>query len=93
MGDRTTRLWIAVLLTGMDIAAFQHSFGMNWLAWLDGEWIRIVLLFTLALWTGSATVLWLHHYYDLRQLLYERLSARILNVAPMPTKLRENSDV
>jgi len=93
MGDRTTRFWVAFLLTGMDIAVFQHFFVVIWLAWLGVEWIRVVVLFTLALWPGSAAVLWLHVYYDLRQLLYERRSPRTLNVAPMPTELREDSDV
>ena len=93
MGDRTTRFWVAVLLTGMDVAVLQHFFGVIWLAWSGVEWIRVVLLLTLALWTGSAAVLWLHVYYDLRQLLYEKRSARTLNVAPMPAVLREDSDV
>jgi hypothetical protein len=93
MGDRTTRFGVAVLLTGMDVAVFQHFFGVIWQAWPGVEWIRLVLLFTLALWAGSAAVLWLHVYYDLRQLLYERRSARTLNLAPMPAELREDSDV
>jgi len=93
MGDRTMRFWVAVLLTGMDIAVFEHFFGVIWLAWPGVEWIRVVLLSTLALWAGSAAVLWLHVYYDLRQLLCERRSARTMNVARMPTELREDSDV
>jgi hypothetical protein len=93
MGDRTTRFWVAVLLTGMDIAVFQHFFGVIWLTWSGVEWIRMVLLSTLALWAGSAAVLWLHIYYDLRHLLYERRSARTLNVASIPADLREDSDV
>ena len=93
MGDRTTRFWVAVLLTGMDIAVFQHFLGVIWQAWPGVEWIRMVLLSTLALWAGSAAVLWLHVYYDLRQLLYERRIARTLNVAPLPAELREDSDV
>jgi hypothetical protein len=32
-------------------------------------------------------------YYDLRQLRYERHSARMLNVAPMLAELREDRDV
>jgi len=93
MGDRTTRFWVAVLLIGMDIAVYRHFFGVIWLAWPGVEWIRIALLFTLALWAGSAAVLWLHVYYDLRQLLYERRCARSLNVAPLSAELREDSDV
>lgn len=93
MGDRTTRFWVAVLLTGMDIAVFQHFLRVIWQAWPGVEWIRMVLLSTLALWAGSAAVLWLHVYYDLRQLLYERRIARTLNVAPMQAELREDSDV
>jgi hypothetical protein len=41
MGDRTTRFWVAVLLTGMDIAVFQHFLawsGRLGLAWTGFEW-------------------------------------------------------
>ena len=93
MGDRTSRFWVAVLLTGMDIAVFHHFFGVIWQAWPGVQWIRMVLLSTFALWAGSAGVLWLHVYYDVRLLLYERRCARSLNVAPLSAELREDSDV
>ena len=93
MGDRTTRFWVAALLTCTDIAVFQRFFGVIQLAWPGVEWIRAVLLFTLALWTGSAAFLWRRFYCKLRQLLSERRSARMLNVSPMLTRLRENCDV
>jgi hypothetical protein len=38
----------------MDIAVFQRLFGVIRLAWPGVEWIRVVPLFTLALWMGSA---------------------------------------
>ena len=93
MGDRKTRFWVAVLLTGMDIAVYRHFFGVIWLAWPGVEWIRIALLFTLALWMGSAAFLWLHFYCKLRQFLSERRSARMLSASPILTRLRENCDV
>jgi len=93
MGDRTTRFWIAVLLTGIDIAVFEHFFGLIWLAWSEMEWIRVVLFFTRALWKGSAAVLVLHVYYDLCQFLNERRRAQALSASPIPADLREQSDV
>jgi hypothetical protein len=93
MGDRKTRFWVAALLTCMDIAVFQRLFGVIRLAWPEVEWIRVVPLFTLALWTGSAAFLWLHFYCKLRQFLSERRSARMLSASPMLKRLRENCDV
>jgi hypothetical protein len=93
MGDRKTRFWVAALLTCMDIAVFQRLFGVIRLAWPEVEWIRVVPLFTLALWMGSAAFLWLHFYCKLRQFLSERRSARMLSASPILTRLRENCDV
>jgi hypothetical protein len=91
--NRTTRFWAAALLTCMDIAVFQRLFGVIRLAWHGVEWIRVLLLFTLAPWTGSAAFPWRHFYCKLRQFLSEKRSAGMLNAAPMLTKLQENSDV
>lgn len=93
MGDRTTSFWVAALLTCMGIAAFQRLFGLIRLAWPGVEWIRVALLFTLALWMGSTAFQWLHFYCKLRQFLSERRSAQMLNASPMLTRLRENCDV
>ena len=76
MGTRTTRSWIAILLTGMDIAIFEHSFTAIWLVWSGLAWIRVVSILVLAVWAGSAAVLWLHVYYDLRQVLRGRCLIR-----------------
>jgi hypothetical protein len=93
MGDRKTTSRVAALLTCTDIAVFQRLFGVIRLAWPGVEWIRVVLLFTLALLMGSTAFLWRHFYSKLRQFLSERRSARMLNVSPMLTRLRENCDV
>jgi hypothetical protein len=93
MGDRTTRLWVAVLLTGMDIAVFKHFFVVIWLVWSGVAWIRAALLLLLAVWTASAAVLWLHVSYDLRGLLYERRCALALTRSPRSKELRGNGDV
>jgi hypothetical protein len=93
MGDRTTRFSVAVLLTIMDVVVFEHFFGVICEAWAGLAWMRVVLIPTLALWTGSAAVLWLHVYYDLRQILYERRFAQTLNPAAVPTEPREGGDV
>ncbi len=93
MGDLTTRFSVAVLLTIMDIAVFEHFFCVIWEAWSRIAWIRVVLIPTLAIWTVSAAVLWLHLYYDLRQFLYERRCSQSLNPATVPTELGRDSDV
>ena len=93
MGDRTTRFSVAVLLTIMDIAVFEHFFGVIWEAWSAIAWVRVVLIPTLALWTCSAAVLWLHVYYDLRQLLHERRCPHTLSPVPVPPELLEGRDV
>jgi hypothetical protein len=89
----TTRFWIAGLVTGMDIAVFEHFFDVIWLAWSGVEWIRVVLFLTLVSWTSAAPVLCLHVYYGLRWLLYEPTLARTLNASQMSTELWEDSDV
>jgi hypothetical protein len=95
MGDRTTRFWTAVLLTGMDITFFEHFFGVIWLAWSRLAWFRFVLFPSLAQWTCSAAVLRLliYIYYNLRQLIHERRYPQTVNVAPTTTELREDGDV
>ena len=89
----TTRFWIAGLVTGMDIAVFEHFFDVIWLAWSGVEWIRVVLFLTLVSWTSAAAVLCLLVYYGLRWLLYEPTLARTLNASQMSTELWEDSDV
>jgi len=93
MGDRTTRFWVAVLLTCMDIAVYVHFFGAIWQAFSGVRPIRVALLLTLAVWTGSAAVLWLHVYYDLRLWLYGRRNAFALDPSPLPSDVRRESDV
>ena len=93
MGDRRMRFSIALLLTGMDIAVYEHFFGVIWQVWSGVAWIRVVLWLLLAVWMGSAAVLWLHVYYDLRHFLYERRGALALNTSPIANELREDGDV
>jgi hypothetical protein len=93
MGDRTTRFWVAVLLTGMDIAVYAHFFGVIWQAFSGVGPIRVALLLTLVLWTGSAAVLWLHVYYDLRLWLHERRNAFAPAPTSLPSEVRRDSDV
>lgn len=69
MADRTSRLWVAVLLTVMDIAVFKRFADVIWLASARLRWIQWTLFLTLAVWIGSAAVLWLRVYYDFRHLL------------------------
>lgn len=89
----TTRFWIAGLLTGIDIAVFEHFFDVTWLAWSGVEWIRVVLFLALVSWTSSAAVPSVHVYYGLRWLHYEPTLAHTLNASQMSTELREDRDV
>jgi hypothetical protein len=93
MGEQTTRLWVAVLLTGMDIAVFKHFFVVIWLVSSGIAWIRTAFFLLLAVWTASAAVLWLHVSYDLRGLLYERRRALALTRSQRPKELRGKGDV
>jgi hypothetical protein len=93
MGDRTKRFSVAVLMTVMDVGVFEHFFGVIWEAWSGIAWFRVVLFLTLAIWTGSAAVLWLHVYYDLRQLLYERRCSQTVNPPAVPAELGEDTNV
>ena len=93
MNDRITRFSVAVLLTGMDFAVFEHSFSAIWLVWSGIAWVRLALVLLFAVWTGAAAVLWLHVYYDLRQVLRQRHGAFKLNPSPMPNELRGDGDV
>ena len=71
MGDRTSRLWVAILITVMDVTAHRF-FSHPWLALSPVFWLRVALSLTLIVWTGSAAVIWLHVCYDSRQFFYER---------------------
>jgi hypothetical protein len=93
MGDRTTRFWVAVLLTGMDIAVYVHFFGAIWQVFSGVGPIRVALLLTHVVWTGSAAVLWLHVYYDLRLWLHERRNAFAFDPPSIPSDVRRESDV
>lgn len=84
MADRTSRLWVAILITVMDVTVFERFFTNTWLALSSVAWIRVGLGLTVTVWTGSAAIVWLHVYYDLRQLLHERRAAAFV---------RTNSDV
>jgi hypothetical protein len=87
------RLWVAILLTGLDIAVFEHFWGAIWLALAAIAWIRVVLVLLLVVWTGSAAVLWLHVFYDIRQILHQRRCTLALHHLPAQNRLRENRDV
>ncbi|MHB1698531.1 MAG: hypothetical protein ACYCSN_00105 [Acidobacteriaceae bacterium] len=81
MADRTSRLWVAILITVMDVTVFERFFTITWLALSSVLWTRVVLSLMLTAWTGSAAVIWLHVYYDVRHLLYERRPAAALGHA------------
>lgn len=78
MASRTSRLWVAILITVMDGTVFGRFFGIAWFAWPSISGIRCALSPMLTVWTGSATVIWLHGYYDSRYFLYERRAAAAL---------------
>jgi hypothetical protein len=93
MGDRTTRLCVVVLLTGMDIAVFKHFFVVIWLVQSGVAWIRSALFLLLVVWTASVAVLWLYVSYDVRGLLYEQHRNPALTRSPRPKQLRGEGDV
>jgi uncharacterized membrane protein YdbT with pleckstrin-like domain len=93
MQERTKRLAIAILLTVVDIIAFNSYFGAIWQVWGRDPWTKAALVGLLALWIVSAVVLWIHVSYDLRQTLHERGLALARDRAIAPKGLRRDSDV
>jgi hypothetical protein len=93
MNDRSTRVSVAVLLTSIDIAVFNHFSGTIWMAFSDVSWIRITITLTILVWTASAAVLWLHIAYDARQLLYECRVDAALRSSNKPNEMRRDCDV
>lgn len=75
MADRTSRHWVAILITVMNVTVFERFSTNPWLALSSVDWIRVGLGLTVILWTGSAAIIWLHVFYDLRQFLHERRAA------------------
>jgi len=88
--DRIKRLEIAILLTVLDIAAFENSCDVIWQGWPDPFWIRCALRLSLAVWIASVAVLWLHVYIDLRQPLREQ---RAVEVAGTADRWKEGANV
>ena len=93
MRERTKRFATAVLLTAIDVALLDRYFGAIWRAWSEVLWIRGAFLLLLALLGASAAVLWIHVYYDLRQMMRERSVASSLKTASLPGELRRDGDV
>ena len=93
MRERKKRFAIAVLLTAMDVALLDRYFGVLWQAWSEVLWIRGAFLLLLAILVASATVLWIHVYYDLCQTMRERSVAPSLKTASIPGELRRDGDV
>jgi hypothetical protein len=93
MQERTRRLAIAILLTVVDVIAFNSYSGAIWQVWGRDPWAKAALLGLLALWIVSAAVLWIHVSYDLRHPLRERDLALARDPAMAPSELRRDSDV
>jgi hypothetical protein len=66
------RFGIASLLTCLDAIVLAHYGTPVWLVWGHTALARGVMVSTLALWTASAMVLWLHVYYDVRRAVTRR---------------------
>ena len=93
MRERTKRLAITVLLTGVDAALLDRYFGVIWQTWSGDPWGRGAFLLLLALLVVSAAVLWMHVYYDLRQTVRERWFAPSFKAATSRGGLRRDGDV
>ena len=68
MTRRTKRLAIAVVLTTIDIAAFNYYCGVIWQTYARYPFAKATLLGLLCLWIASAVVVWLHVAHDFRQI-------------------------
>ena len=93
MPERTKRFAITVLLTGVDAALLDRYFGLIWQTWSMDPWGQGAFLLLLALLAASASVLWIHVYYGLRETMRERCVALSLKTATIPGALRRDGDV
>ena len=93
MRERTKRLAITALLTGVDAALLNKYFSVIWHTWSMDPWSRGAFLLLLALLAASASVLWIHVYYGLRETMRERCVALSLKTATIPGALRRDGDV
>ncbi len=93
MADRTVRVWITILLTLMDIVIFNRFFGVVWQAWSGVTWVRVALSLLLTVWTGSAAILWLHVFFDIREFLHRHRSGMALNLSQTQCQIRRGRNV
>lgn len=93
MVDRTVRVWITILLTVMDIVIFGRFFGVVWQAWSGVTRVRAALSLLLTVWTGSAAILWLHVFFDIREFLHRHRSGMTLNLSQTQCQIRRGRDV
>jgi hypothetical protein len=93
MTTRSKRLAIAVVLTIVDIAAFNDYCGVIWEAFARDLFAKAALLGLLCFWVASSVVIWLHVAYDFRQTLGERDTGLAFSTATTPTKFERDSNV
>ena len=93
MRGRPRRLAIAVVLTIVDVAACNYFGHFIWQAFARDLFAKGALLGLLSIWVASATVIWLHVAYDLRQALRERDYRLALDAATASTEAGRNSNV
>ena len=93
MTARTKRLAIAVVLTIVDIAAFNYYCGVIWQVYVRYLFAKAALLGLLCFWAASAVVIWLHVLYDFRQILGERDAGLAFSSEIRPPEFGRDSNV
>lgn len=93
MADRALRVWITILLTVMDIVIFECFCGLVWQAWSSVTCDLVALSLLITVWTGSAAILWLHVFFDIREFLHRHRSGMALNLSQTQCQIRRGHDV
>jgi hypothetical protein len=93
MRGRTKRLAIAVVLTIVDVAAFNYYCHAIWQVFARDLFAKASLLGLLCLWIVSAVMIWLHVAHDLRQALQEGNERPTFESVTAPSDLRRDSHV
>jgi hypothetical protein len=86
-------LVIVIALTAADITIFRLYSGVIWQTWGHIPLARLDLLALLAIWIGSAGVMWFHVSNDLLQALRHRQRFTSQDLAPAAADTRRDSDV
>ena len=90
MADRSSRWWLAALITTMNVVAFTRLVGGASPAWAAVPWIRCSLVLSLILSTALTSVFWLYVGFDFGFCRFDE-RGRPVSASVVPPMSREDS--